>query len=157
MKTPRLSFHPKMVNPGSGMMAPPTTEYLFLGPATFSTGSIILWSSAIMSTALLSGDLILVRIFFLTDFFISDEAMGVYVRRPMAELFVQNYDGWGHRCDYANRSMAIINPLGVWDGETDQGAGSPRIRTNCVAGVPEKKPYLDEDDKTEPDEAPNCH
>jgi len=90
-------------------------------------------------------------------FAVSDEAMGVYVRRPVAELFVQNYDGWGHRCDYANRSMAIISPLGVWDGETDQGAGSPRIRTNCVGGVPEKKPYLDVDDRTEKDEAPNCY
>ena len=53
--------------------------------------------------------------------------------------------------------MAIISPLGVWGGETDQGAGSPRIRTNCVGGVPEKKPYLDVDDMTEKDEAPNCY
>lgn len=77
-------------------------------------------------------------------FAVSDEAMGLYVRRPISEMFVQNYDGWGHKCDYANRSMAVIAESGRWLGETDEGRGSSRIRTNCVAGVPDKKPYIED-------------
>jgi hypothetical protein len=76
--------------------------------------------------------------------YFSDEAMGTYVRRPISEMFVQNLDGWGHKCDYENRPMAVIDPSGAWLGETDDSAGSPRIRTNCVGGVPEHRPYIDQ-------------
>ena len=39
------------------------------------------------------------------------------------------------------RSMAVIDPSGKWLGETDHSKGSARIRTNCVPGVPDIKPY----------------
>merc|ERR1719327_1606179 len=73
-------------------------------------------------------------------FAVRDEELDVCIRRPIRQMFIQNQYGTGHRCDYSNRSMAVIDPNGFWTGEEDRGIGSPMIRhTGCVPGELEKK------------------
>lgn len=64
-------------------------------------------------------------------FGVRDDVLGVYIRRPIQTLFVQNVDGvagFNHPCDISNRSLAVIDPSGRWLGELDGGQGSPTIR-----------------------------
>jgi len=64
-------------------------------------------------------------------FGVRDDVLGVYVRRPISSLFVQNDGvaaGFNHPCDLKNRSLAVIDPSGRWLGELDGGKGSPTIR-----------------------------
>jgi hypothetical protein len=52
--------------------------------------------------------------------------------------------------------MAVIAESGRWLGETDQGTGSARIRTNCVEGVPDKKPYIEDVPQADQNQTNTC-
>eukprot|EP00090_Calanus_glacialis_P004075 TRINITY_DN13022_c0_g1_i1.p1 TRINITY_DN13022_c0_g1~~TRINITY_DN13022_c0_g1_i1.p1 ORF type:complete len:322 (+),score=55.29 TRINITY_DN13022_c0_g1_i1:56-1021(+) len=81
---------------------------------------------------------------YINCFAVRDDVLGVYIRRPINEIHVQN-GGGGHYCDYSNRSFAIIDPSGFWLGEDDGGLGSPSLRhTGCQHGVHAKKPYIED-------------
>jgi len=78
-------------------------------------------------------------------FAVRDDSLDTCIRRPIKSIFFQNRPGQGHRCDYSNRSMAIIDPTGFWTGKDDGGEGSPAIRhTGCAPGVRKKKPYIED-------------
>jgi len=77
-------------------------------------------------------------------FAVRDKEFDVCIRRPIDDIFLKNGWGEGHVCDYSNRSMAVIDPTGLWTGMDDRGEGSPQVRhTGCRAGVPQEKPYID--------------
>jgi len=77
-------------------------------------------------------------------FAVRDTEFDVCVRRPIDDIYVKRGWGRGHRCDYSNRSMAVIDPTGYWTGKDDNGEGSPMVRhTGCVAGVLKNRPYID--------------
>jgi len=74
---------------------------------------------------------------YINCFAVRDELLGLYIRRPMSAIFVQNIDaigGFNHLCDYNNKSFAIIDPSGKWLGEDDRGLGSSTIRHDGCAG-----------------------
>jgi len=85
---------------------------------------------------------------FINCFAVRDDALGAFIRRPFSDIYENaktHLCAVGHRCDYSNRSMAVIDPSGHWLGDTDQGLGSPGIRhTGCNPGVPDKKPYIED-------------
>jgi len=79
---------------------------------------------------------------YINCFAVRDDALGAYIRRPYEDIFLTHPTRKG--CDFANRSMAVIDPNGRWMGATDEGQGSPMIRyVGCEPPV-DWRPYIDD-------------
>ena len=57
---------------------------------------------------------------------VRDEILGQPLRLPVTGFDRGRLDQ--HRCDEKNRLLAVITPQGTYEGETDNGVGSPHIR-----------------------------
>ena len=59
---------------------------------------------------------------------IQDDILGEPVRLPIQAFSDPRHKVTGHRCDKHKRPIAIITSEGKYEGDNDNGMGSPRIR-----------------------------